>query len=73
VLAEAQPPAKVFRIGILAASSPTSPEALRVWEGFFQGLRDLGYVEGRNIVIEGRYYGDQIRLRWVRTVSSTRP
>lgn len=28
--------------------------------GFFQGLSELGYVEGQNIVIEGRYYGDRV-------------
>src|SRR5262245_60628884 len=55
---EAQPAAKVFRIGLLGSSSPTDPEASRIWEGFFQGLRELGYVEGQNIVIEGRFYGD---------------
>ena len=57
--AEAQPAAKVFRIGLLGSSSPTSPEASRIWEGFFQGLRELGYVEGQNILIEGRFYGDR--------------
>ncbi len=49
--AEAQPAAKVARIGYLTthvASSPHLPEAFR------QGLRDLGYVEGRNVVIEYR-------------------
>src|SRR5438094_1965514 len=46
--AEAQPAAKVFRIGLLGSSSPTAPEASRIWEGFFQGLRELGYVEGQN-------------------------
>jgi len=40
--ADAQPAAKVYRIGLLGASSPTSPEALRVPGGFFQGLRELG-------------------------------
>jgi ABC-type uncharacterized transport system substrate-binding protein len=53
----AQP--KVFRIGLLGSSSPTAPEASRIWEGFFQGLRELGYVEGQNILIEGRFYGDR--------------
>ena len=57
--AEAQPAAKVFRIGLLGSSSPTDPEASRIWEGFFQGLRALGYVEGQNILIEGRFYGDR--------------
>jgi putative ABC transport system substrate-binding protein len=38
----------------------TSPEAAHIWGAFFQGLRELGYTEGRNIVIEGRYYGDNV-------------
>jgi putative ABC transport system substrate-binding protein len=52
-LAEAQQPKKVPRIGFL---SPLSPSTIsdRV-EAFRQGLRELGYVEGRNIVIEWRY------------------
>jgi putative ABC transport system substrate-binding protein len=58
--AEAQPSGKVVRIGLLGGSSPTSPEAWHVWAGLFQGLRDLGYVEGQNLVIEGRYYGDSV-------------
>ncbi len=53
--AEAQQPGKVYRIGWLASTPPTTPEALRVWEAFTQGLRDLGYVEGKNILIERRY------------------
>jgi len=49
--AEAQQPAKVARIGYLAANLASNPH-LR--EAFLQGLRDLGYVEGRNVVIEYR-------------------
>ncbi len=60
LVARAQPQAKAFRIGILAGSSPTSPEAAHVWAGFFQELRERGYVEGRNIIVEGRYYGDSV-------------
>src|SRR5262250_90439 len=55
--AEAQQPKKVPRIGFLTASSVSSmatrTEALR------QGLRDLGYVEGKDIVIEYRYAGEK--------------
>ena len=58
--AYAQLQAKFFRIGILSSSSPTSPEAGHIWSAFFQGLRTLGYVEGKNFVIEGRYYGDNV-------------
>jgi putative ABC transport system substrate-binding protein len=51
----AQPAAKVHRIGLLGTIPLTNPEASRIWGGFFDGLRQLGYVEGQNIVIEGRY------------------
>ena len=50
--AQAQQPAKVPRIGFLGALSPSSISA-RI-EAFSQGLRELGYVEGKNIVIEWR-------------------
>jgi putative tryptophan/tyrosine transport system substrate-binding protein len=50
---EAQQPKKVPRIGFLSAASPSSMSA-RV-EAFRQGLRELGYVEGKNIFIESRY------------------
>src|SRR5712692_4118277 len=59
LVAEAQPAGKVYRIGLLGGYSPTSKEASHLWEGFFQGLRGLGYVEGQNILIEGRFYGDR--------------
>jgi putative ABC transport system substrate-binding protein len=50
---EAQQPAKVYRIGLLSARS-SSFESTRA-EAFRQGLRDLGYVEGKNIIIDYRY------------------
>jgi len=49
---EAQQPATVPRIGYLTAS-PLSAMANRI-DTFRQGLRELGYVEGKNIVIEWR-------------------
>ncbi len=51
--AEAQQPARIPRIGILVAAS-ASFNLPRV-EAFRQRLRELGYVEGKNIVIEYRY------------------
>jgi ABC-type uncharacterized transport system substrate-binding protein len=49
----AQQPAKVFRIGFLGNSNATL-EANLV-EPFRQGLRELGYEEGRNVIIEYRW------------------
>lgn len=52
VLAKAQPVAKMPRIGILVVS----PRAVALpVEGFREGLRDLGYVEGRSVSLEWRY------------------
>jgi ABC-type uncharacterized transport system substrate-binding protein len=54
--AQAQQAGTVFRIGVLGAFPPTTdPEDARLWQGFLQGLRDLGYVESQNVVIVGRY------------------
>src|SRR5947208_14035624 len=51
--AEAQQPTKIPRIGYLGASSPTTNTA-RI-EAFRRGLRELGYVAEKNMVIEWRY------------------
>jgi putative ABC transport system substrate-binding protein len=50
--AEAQPAGKVYRLGFLQ-TSPNTP-AFNPTEAFRQGLRDHGYVEGQNLVIENR-------------------
>src|SRR5215831_14320291 len=50
---EGQQPKKVPWIGFLSGVSPSTNSA-RV-EAFRQGLRELGYSEGKNIVIEERY------------------
>ena len=52
-LVEAQQPTKIPLIGFLSGSFPSTSPARR--EAFRQGLRELGYVEGKNIVIEQRY------------------
>jgi putative ABC transport system substrate-binding protein len=51
VATEAQQAVKVPRIGYLALNPAANPH---LHEAFRQGLRDLGYVEGRNVVIESR-------------------
>jgi putative ABC transport system substrate-binding protein len=49
-----QQPAKIARIGFLGLGSATSSYAVQM-DALRTGLRDLGYVEGRNIVIEYRW------------------
>jgi len=49
----AQQKGKVWRIGFLGPASPSTFPTLT--EAFRQGLRDLGHIEGKNIVIEYRW------------------
>ncbi len=51
--AEAQQAGKVYRVGYLAGVDSTT--AAPLVEAFRQGLRDRGYIEGKNILIEYRY------------------
>jgi ABC-type uncharacterized transport system substrate-binding protein len=53
--AGAQQVGKVWRIGVLAGSPPTTPEAARPWEALLERLRELGYVEGQNLAVERRW------------------
>jgi putative tryptophan/tyrosine transport system substrate-binding protein len=57
----AQQSAKVHRIAVIATSAPvtdiTETSSLRLYRAFFQELRRLGYVEGRNLIVE-RYSGE---------------
>ena len=52
-VATAQQPAKIPQIGFLGFTSPSANSTRH--EAFRQGLRELGYVEGKNIVIEWRF------------------
>lgn len=56
--AEAQP-SKVWRIGVLAIAGPTDtpPPPPENREGFLQGLREVGYIEGQNVAFEPRSAG----------------
>jgi putative ABC transport system substrate-binding protein len=51
---EAQPAGKVYRVGVLSPFS-ASFDALPSFEAFRQSLRELGYVEGRNLILERRW------------------
>ena len=51
----AQQPAKLARIGYLGTASISSPQVVPALAAFRTGLRELGYVEGRNIQIEFRF------------------
>src|SRR5690348_6451153 len=52
-IAEAQQPERIPHIGFLGVNSPSTISA-RI-DAFWQGLRELGYVEGKDIVIEYRW------------------
>jgi putative tryptophan/tyrosine transport system substrate-binding protein len=49
--ADAQQPTKLPRVGWLANYTATAP----IYDGFRQGLHELGYVEGKNIIVEVRF------------------
>ena len=55
----AQPAGKVFKVGLVFTTTPvsemTGPEPISpVVRAFMQGMRDLGYAEGRNLILECR-------------------
>jgi putative ABC transport system substrate-binding protein len=58
--AQAQQGTKIPRLGFLSGASPSTNVSRH--EVFRQGLRDLGYVEGKNIVIEYRYAEGKVDL-----------
>jgi len=61
--AQAQQPAKLPRIGYLSGTGDSNNSGPQI-EAFRKGLRDLGYIEGKNIVVEYRYLeGKQDRSR----------
>jgi putative tryptophan/tyrosine transport system substrate-binding protein len=63
--AEAQEAMRVYRIGWLSAGPPPPAPTVQM-QAFLQGMRDLGYVEGQNLVMEYRYgEGKAERLREV--------
>jgi putative ABC transport system substrate-binding protein len=57
--ADAQPPAKVYRVGRLTGGSPADPLSKESLEVFRQGLQELGWIEGQNILLELRWAGEK--------------
>ena len=52
---QAQAPHAMHRIGWISLAAPEDAESSPFFEAFRQGLRELGYVEGKNILIEARW------------------
>lgn len=53
-VARAQATGKVHRIGVLLTTSRTFPATAHLVREFYEGMRERGYVEGKNLVIEWR-------------------
>src|SRR5688572_11338562 len=51
---------KAWRVGFLSFGSRHSPVDLRRYDEFRRGMRDLGYVEGRDIVIEALFAENKV-------------
>ena len=63
LIAVAQQPAKMARVGWVSVAGPEEGETSAFFDEFLRGLRDLGYIEGRNLIIEARWaHGDPNRL-----------
>ena len=57
-------PGKIWRIGFLSSIARPADLGAHYYGGFLDGMRELGYVEGRNLVIEWRFAGyDSKRLQ----------
>jgi putative ABC transport system substrate-binding protein len=81
---DAQPAANLPRVGLLTISGASNPQLQRNLEAIRQGLRERGWIEGKNIVIETRYAegnydklpaltADLLRARVAVIVGSTTP
>jgi putative tryptophan/tyrosine transport system substrate-binding protein len=55
---DAQQPQKIYKVGRLSAGSSKDPLSVATYEAFREGLRDLGWIEGSNIVFENRWAGE---------------
>ncbi|PYN42080.1 MAG: ABC transporter substrate-binding protein [Candidatus Rokuibacteriota bacterium] len=63
LVGEAQPAGRVYRVGILGEAA-SDPSETRLWQAFRSGLRERGWIEGKNILIESRWAeGNSARLQ----------
>jgi hypothetical protein len=60
---EAQQAGRIWRIGLLDYGSP-EPARLAWWRAFQDRLRELGYVEGQNVVFQPRWGNGQVSRLW---------
>ena len=60
--ASAQDSRKIPRIGLLASESSSNGAYQRHLRAFLQGLEELGYVGGKNLIIEYRYANGRVNL-----------
>jgi|SRR5579872_1901853 len=54
IATRAQQPKKIARVGFLATGSLDSPEQRKILNAFYQGLREHGYLDGQNVLVEVR-------------------
>jgi len=59
----AQQPAQLPRVGYLVAGAPEIPVNRLLRATFVEGMREFGYVEGRDYVLEERYFGADARAQ----------
>ena len=60
--ARAQQPERMRRVSVLLGLGEKDPEAISRLKAFRQGMRDLGWIEGRNVQIEYRFAGSNLEL-----------
>jgi len=60
VVARAQQPDRMRRVGVLIALDETDPEGKTRFSAFTQRLAELGWTDGRNLTIEVRWTADNV-------------
>src|SRR6516162_5701951 len=55
--AMAQQAGRTYRLGLLTAEPPNHPVQGGAFNALFEGLRRLGFIEGKNLAVDNRVYG----------------